>query len=571
METKKILSILFIFYASLAFCANYYINDATYNAKDIWTTAIGNNTNNGVNGKSAAKPMLTFRGLWTAFGPFANGDVIYVDAGTYVSSVGGSLTQNYGYAITKNITIRGAGDTKTIFDNNYCGIVGSFYFATISGTTACVIRDIQFTKYSSNSDGQAFDISNATVTFTNVLTNTNGGSAKYATISIGAGSNVTITGGGLNCAGDIAHGASGGIDIKGNNINLNISNTSFIGNYKSSSAQIGNGASITMVTCNNVNTIVNINNCLFSGCAIADDLASGGTFFQTSGILNVTDCIIDDSQTAQGSLKYGGTGYFTGGTTVFTRVKVINCTNSGASTYGNFAVTGGNLKLNNCYFTGNRSDRGNDIFCNSGIITSTNTYYGSIPSQAATFGGTITLTNCNIPSDLYSSGTFSSNNLASAAFVTPTVPTFTGVCATGVVLPITLKSFTGQNINKYNLLEWVTSSEINNDYFIVEKIISEENDFETIGNVNAAGNSFIDNCYMFNDCHFENKINYYRLKQIDFDGKITNLRTISIDNREKEKKKITMMTNLLGEEVNENYRGLIIILFSDGSSQKVLR
>ncbi len=145
-----------------------------------------------------------------------------------------------------------------------------------------------------------------------------------------------------------------------------------------------------------------------------------------------------------------------------------------------------------------------------------------------------------------------------------------GIQAVG--LPIQLISFTGEKEGVSNLLKWNTSSEINNDYFTLEKTIDGSN-FETIGTLNGAGNSSVQNNYQLYDYNFQKTINYYRLKQTDFDGNSTYAQEVSIDNRENESdlKTIVLITNILGQEVNENYKGLVIISYSDGSSMKVIR
>jgi hypothetical protein len=560
-----------------AFSLSYYLNNGTLNADDIYTTAVGNNTNDGFNGKSADKPMLTFRALWNAFGPFADGDIIYVDAGTYTSSAAAGFT-NYGYTITKNITIQGVSNTKTIFSNNGIVISGTSLFADVSGTSGagCVINDIQFTKYGSSTDGQCFTVGNSVVAFNRVLMNTNGGSSMYAALAINSNSTVTITGGGINCNGNASYPASGGIDVKGTSITLNVTNTSFIGNYKASAAQVGNGAGLSITGASNATTDVNFTNCLFSGCILDHSSSSGGTIYMTGGDLTLTDCIIDDSDmlAGGGGARYGGAFYATGGTAVFTRVKISNCNTTGSSCYGTVSVHGGSLTMANCYLTGNTSDRGNDIYCKSGSITATNTTFGSAANQTATYGGTITITNCGTPTDQYSTGTFTNNGGSAPAFTTPTTPTFTGTCATAVsLLPVELLSFTAekQKNNTVNV-NWSTLTEKNNDYFIIKKSI-DGIEWKEIAREKGAGVSLSQIDYSINDRSEMAEIVYYELTQVDFDGKFTVADLISVAYREVDAAKgdIVLKTNILGQEVNDLYRGLVIIIYSNGSSEKAIQ
>jgi len=83
-------------------------------------------------------------------------------------------------------------------------------------------------------------------------------------------------------------------------------------------------------------------------------------------------------------------------------------------------------------------------------------------------------------------------------------------------LPIELILFTGEEINGYNQLKWITASETNNDYFTIEK--SEDGiNYLPIGFIDGAGNSNTLTEYSFTDKE-PYKNTYYRLKQTDFNG-----------------------------------------------------
>ena len=84
-------------------------------------------------------------------------------------------------------------------------------------------------------------------------------------------------------------------------------------------------------------------------------------------------------------------------------------------------------------------------------------------------------------------------------------------------LPIELLSFNGTLHEKYNLLEWVTATEKNNDYFTVQRSFDGIT-FENIGTVKGAGNSNLPLNYSLKDNHPANGISYYQLMQTDFDG-----------------------------------------------------
>ena len=98
-----------------------------------------------------------------------------------------------------------------------------------------------------------------------------------------------------------------------------------------------------------------------------------------------------------------------------------------------------------------------------------------------------------------------------------------GIATTPFSLPIELINFNAQCNNNIITLSWATASEINNDYFTVEKSF-DANNFEIFTTVPAAGYSNSVLNYSADDNSFENienSIIYYRLKQTDFDGKYT--------------------------------------------------
>jgi hypothetical protein len=97
-----------------------------------------------------------------------------------------------------------------------------------------------------------------------------------------------------------------------------------------------------------------------------------------------------------------------------------------------------------------------------------------------------------------------------------------------VPLPITLKSFYGEVKNKTIELHWVTESEINNDYFTIEKS-GDGNHFHEIGKVDGAGNSTIENNYKLVDYSPLRGTNFYRLSQTDFDGTVKKFTAICLN------------------------------------------
>lgn len=85
-------------------------------------------------------------------------------------------------------------------------------------------------------------------------------------------------------------------------------------------------------------------------------------------------------------------------------------------------------------------------------------------------------------------------------------------------LPVELTAFKGQAMASGVALTWQTASEHNNDHFVVERSVGSAEDFHAIGQVQGAGNSFQQQQYQWIDAAPE-RLNYYRLRQVDFDGK----------------------------------------------------
>ncbi len=85
------------------------------------------------------------------------------------------------------------------------------------------------------------------------------------------------------------------------------------------------------------------------------------------------------------------------------------------------------------------------------------------------------------------------------------------------LLPIQLQNFTYAIIKKTVQLQWQTTTEINSNYFSIERSADGVN-FSSIGKVDATGNSNRLQDYAFVDNNPKNT-NYYRLKEVDFDGK----------------------------------------------------
>jgi fibronectin-binding autotransporter adhesin len=93
------------------------------------------------------------------------------------------------------------------------------------------------------------------------------------------------------------------------------------------------------------------------------------------------------------------------------------------------------------------------------------------------------------------------------------------VTSSSFVVPVTWLSFNGRNENNNNHLQWETASEMNNKYFVVEASANGLV-FAEVGRVLGIVNSNIIHKYEFIHENAGNT-NYYRIKQVDIDGRFS--------------------------------------------------
>jgi hypothetical protein len=139
-------------------------------------------------------------------------------------------------------------------------------------------------------------------------------------------------------------------------------------------------------------------------------------------------------------------------------------------------------------------------------------------------------------------------------------------CVNPSTLPVSISDFAGIKRNGYNEIYWITLSERNNDFFILETT-TDGMHFRTIQRITGNGNSSEKQIYTARDFQPEAGINYYRLTQVDFDGKSETFPLIALDNSP-HSANLLRTVNLQGQEVDLNYSGLVIDQFEDGTSAK---
>jgi len=127
------------------------------------------------------------------------------------------------------------------------------------------------------------------------------------------------------------------------------------------------------------------------------------------------------------------------------------------------------------------------------------------------------------------------------------------------VLPVELTNFNGSAKNDEINLRWQTASETNNSGFEIQKS-KNGIDWKAIGFIEGHGTTFEQQEYQYNDTNPFSGINYYRLKQIDYDGIFEYSKVVTVENNHSEKT-IQVFPN--------PSNGLIDLRIDNPSSQKI--
>ncbi len=106
--------------------------------------------------------------------------------------------------------------------------------------------------------------------------------------------------------------------------------------------------------------------------------------------------------------------------------------------------------------------------------------------------------------------------------------TLSGDVQSSITLPVELADFKGEVVGNQVSLTWKTLLETNNAYFEVERSANSL-DFEPIGIVEGVGSSQSIHAYSFWDLIPLPNASYYRLKQVDFDGKAQHSNIIQVN------------------------------------------
>ncbi|PCJ64394.1 MAG: hypothetical protein COA58_13655 [Bacteroidetes bacterium] len=190
----------------------------------------------------------------------------------------------------------------------------------------------------------------------------------------------------------------------------------------------------------------------------------------------------------------------------------------------------------------------------SGGITR-NIYASALPGPACAAGNCAfraiwSTTNTRWELQLSSLGSFSSPNLLyyndSASYPNPpslTLGTWTDAVGCGSIstlsgsvqsaLPVELVSFEAKRLDLNEVeLQWTTASELNNDFFYVERKTLADSEFQIIGTINGVGTSNSQIDYHFTDFNASSKSASYRLVQVDYDQTISYSEIVKVNRTE---------------------------------------
>jgi hypothetical protein len=137
-------------------------------------------------------------------------------------------------------------------------------------------------------------------------------------------------------------------------------------------------------------------------------------------------------------------------------------------------------------------------------------------------------------------------------------------------LPVKFVGFTVTRKNADAFIQWSTSEEISADMYQVERSLDGSN-WNTIAYVTAVGNSTALNNYSFTDKNVSAKIVYYRIKEVDIDGKTTYtaIKSIKSESASGTEIKIAGISNKVLLQFPEEIKGNLIVRFVSKSGQVV--
>lgn len=191
--------------------------------------------------------------------------------------------------------------------------------------------------------------------------------------------------------------------------------------------------------------------------------------------------------------------------------------------------------------TGNGSLNITPVSCSGGNVTLDPTAQYGVPGYSYSWSTGATTPTISIQPYPYNGQTVTAN-VTDACGVTRTAQ-FQIQCP----LAVSLTAFNVENLGKSVLLEWITETETNNDYFEVYRS-QDGKEFEVLEKIKGAGNSNQTLHYQFKDERPLLGVSYYKLGIVDMDGntEYTDIKTVQ---RNSENQNIQLIPNPAKEKV----------------------
>ncbi|QES89147.1 T9SS type A sorting domain-containing protein [Rhizosphaericola mali] len=248
--------------------------------------------------------------------------------------------------------------------------------------------------------------------------------------------------------------------------------------------------------------------------------------FEINCTLTITAVNFPSTTSIYGNITFGGSSSATDVTTYFPASGDISTTTS-PYTYTTSITTTSNSTISAYY--DNLSDK--SMVNNTSILPLAAFSLAKITFNVSNYN------DANGPKGAYS---FDNYNTDSSNYL---------ISTSNYSLPITLTDFTATSITNAIQLNWSTSSEINNKYYALQR---SENaiEYDSIGVVNGSGTTNSINNYSYIDYNYSPTINYYRLKQVDYDGNYSLSKVISINMTSNSNNDISIYPNPGNGQIN---------------------
>jgi hypothetical protein len=144
---------------------------------------------------------------------------------------------------------------------------------------------------------------------------------------------------------------------------------------------------------------------------------------------------------------------------------------------------------------------------------------------------------------------------------------YSGTIGVTVTCPLSNNSiaFSARNEGNKNLLKWTMADIETVDKFFIERMNESENDWQTVSKISGVSNQI---SYIYQDQTYKKGNNYYRLRMTHKNGP-DSYSDMMVINNQAVIKNIIKVYNAYGQEVPLNTKGMVILLYEDGTTEKV--